>query len=123
MYGISSSFFISDRNGIIGSLVIGSALHEVPTVAIVPKDKTYTKMISNIEEIKARRGKIIAVATENDKAIKKLVDDVIYIPKINEILYPILTVIPLQLLAYHIADQRECDIDHPRNLAKSVTVE
>ena len=96
---------------------------EVPTVAIAPKDDVYSKVISNIQEIKARRGKIIAVATEDDKDIKKHADDVIYIPKINELLTPLLTVVPLQLLAYHIADLRDCDIDKPRNLAKSVTVE
>ncbi len=96
---------------------------EVPTVAIIPKDKTYEKMFSNIEEIKARGGKIISIATAGDKKIRKISDDVIYIPKVNEMLYPILAVIPLQLLAYYIADHRECDIDKPRNLAKSVTVE
>jgi glucosamine--fructose-6-phosphate aminotransferase (isomerizing) len=94
-----------------------------PTFAIVPLDSVYQKMISNIEEIKARRGKVIAIATEGDEEIKKIVDDVIYIPKTLEILTPILSVIPLQLFAYHMGVIRGCDVDKPRNLAKSVTVE
>jgi len=94
-----------------------------PTLAICPKDSVYEKMISNIQEIKARRGKIIALTTEGNREIKKLVDDVIYIPKTLEMLTPILTVIPLQLFAYYIGVLRGCDVDKPRNLAKSVTVE
>jgi glucosamine--fructose-6-phosphate aminotransferase (isomerizing) len=96
---------------------------EVPTVAIAVKDSVYPKVISNIQEIRARRGKIIAIATEGDKDIKKHCEDVVYVSDVNELLTPLLTVIPLQLLAYHIADMRECDVDKPRNLAKSVTVE
>jgi len=96
---------------------------QVPTVAVAPNDSVYSKMVSNMEEIKARNGKIIAVATEGDKEIAKHADDVIYIPETEEILTPVLAVIPLQLLAYHIADMRDCDVDKPRNLAKSVTVE
>ena len=94
-----------------------------PTIAVVPSDSVYEKMISNIEEIKAREGPIIAVATQGNKKIEKLVDDVIYIPKTLEMLTPILSVIPLQLLAYYIGVLRNCDVDKPRNLAKSVTVE
>jgi len=94
-----------------------------PTFAIVPSDSVYEKMVSNIEEIKARKGKIIAIATEGNEEIKKIADDVIYIPKTLEMLTPILSVIPLQLFAYHIAVLRGCDVDKPRNLAKSVTVE
>jgi glucosamine--fructose-6-phosphate aminotransferase (isomerizing) len=94
-----------------------------PTIAIVPLDSVYQKMISNIEEIKARRGKVIAIATEGDEEIKKIVDDVIYIPKTLEMLTPILSVIPLQLFAYHMGVAKGCDVDKPRNLAKSVTVE
>ncbi len=96
---------------------------EMPTVAICPQDDVYEKTLSNIQEIKARNGKIIAIATEGDQKIKEIVDDVIYIPKVENELYPLITAIPLQLLAYHIADIKECDIDKPRNLAKSVTVE
>ncbi|MCX6706577.1 MAG: glutamine--fructose-6-phosphate transaminase (isomerizing) [Candidatus Woesearchaeota archaeon] len=96
---------------------------EVPTVAIAPKDSVYSKMVSNMQEIKARNGKIIAVATEGDKDMMKYADDIIYIPKTEEILTPILAVVPLQLLAYMVADMRDCDVDKPRNLAKSVTVE
>jgi len=94
-----------------------------PTIAICPSDSVYDKMISNIEEIKARKGKVIAIATEGNEDIKNLADDVIYIPKTLEMLTPILSVIPLQLFAYYIGVLRGCDVDKPRNLAKSVTVE
>lgn len=94
-----------------------------PIVFICPKDSVYEKNIGNLEEVKARKGKIIAVATEGDTEIKKLADEVIYIPKTLEMLSPILAVIPLQLLAYHIANELGRDVDKPRNLAKSVTVE
>ena len=94
-----------------------------PTLAICPSDSVYEKMISNIEEIRARRGPIIALATEGNEGIKNLVGDVIYIPKTLEMLTPILAVVPLQLFAYHMAVLRGCDVDKPRNLAKSVTVE
>ncbi len=96
---------------------------EMPTLAICPKDSVYAKTFSNIEEIKAREGKIITIATEGDEEIKKISNDVIYIPKVDEILYPLLCIIPLQLFAYYIADMKECDVDKPRNLAKSVTCE
>lgn len=94
-----------------------------PTVAICPKDSVYEKMISNIEEIKARGGPVLAIATEGDEKIKNLCDDVVYVPKTLEMLTPILTVIPLQLFAYFVGVMRGCDVDKPRNLAKSVTVE
>lgn len=95
----------------------------LPFVFIVPSDSVYEKMISNIEEVKARGGKTIAVATEGNEKIKELVDDVIYIPKTSEMLTPILSTVPLQLFAYHMGVLRGCDVDKPRNLAKSVTVE
>ena len=94
-----------------------------PTLAICLKDSVYDKMISNIEEVKARNGKIIAIATEGDERIKEIVDDVIYIPKTLECLSPILSAMPLHLFAYYLALELERDIDKPRNLAKSVTVE
>ena len=94
-----------------------------PTIAICPSDSVYEKMVSNIQEIKARGGPVIAVATEGNEEIKKIVDDVIYIPKTLEMLTPILSVIPLQLFAYYMGVLRGCDVDKPRNLAKSVTVE
>jgi glucosamine--fructose-6-phosphate aminotransferase (isomerizing) len=94
-----------------------------PTFAICPSDSVYDKIVSNIEEIKARKGKVITIATEGNEEIKKLVDDVIFIPKTLEMLTPILSVIPLQLFAYHVGVLRGCDVDKPRNLAKSVTVE
>ncbi|MBU0457366.1 MAG: glutamine--fructose-6-phosphate transaminase (isomerizing) [Nanoarchaeota archaeon] len=96
---------------------------DMPTLAICPMDEVYLKTFSNIEEIKARDGKVISIATEGDQKIKEISDDIIYVPKVEEIFYPLLITIPLQLFAYHIADLKECDIDKPRNLAKSVTVE
>ncbi len=95
----------------------------MPVVFIATKDSTYEKITSNIEEVKARSGRIIAIATEGDEEISKRADHVIYIPPTLEFLTPILTIIPLQLLAYYIAILRGCDVDQPRNLAKSVTVE
>jgi glucosamine--fructose-6-phosphate aminotransferase (isomerizing) len=94
-----------------------------PTVAICPSNSVYEKMVSNIEEIKARGGPVIAIATEGNEEIKKLVDDVIYIPKTLEMLTPILALIPLQLFAYYSGVLRGYNVDKPRNLAKSVTVE
>ncbi|HNW38820.1 MAG TPA: glutamine--fructose-6-phosphate transaminase (isomerizing) [Candidatus Omnitrophota bacterium] len=92
-------------------------------VCIAPYSKVYEKMVSNIQEIRSRKGKIIAVATVGDQEIEELTSEVIYIPKIEEIFSPLLVVLPLQLMAYHIAVKRGCDVDQPRNLAKSVTVE
>lgn len=94
-----------------------------PFIFIAPQDSVYEKTISNIEEARARKAPIIAIATEGDERIKELVDDVIYIPKTSEMLTPILSVVPLQLFAYHMGVLRGCDVDKPRNLAKSVTVE
>jgi glucosamine--fructose-6-phosphate aminotransferase (isomerizing) len=95
----------------------------MPVVVIALKDKVHDKVLSNIAEIKARKGKVIAVATEGDQEIADKVDHVITIPQTLELLTPILSVIPLQLLAYHMAVMRGCNVDQPRNLAKSVTVE
>jgi len=86
-------------------------------------DSVYEKMISNIQEIKARKGKVLTITTEGNEEIKKLVDDVIYIPKTLEMLTPIISVIPLHLFAYYVAVALGKDIDKPKNLAKSVTVE
>ena len=94
-----------------------------PTVAIAPEDSVYNKIVSNMEEIKARRGKIIAITTEGNKKIKHIADDWLYIPKTLEMLTPILAVIPLQLFAYYMGVFKGLDVDKPRNLAKSVTVE
>ncbi len=96
---------------------------KMPVVCIAPKDSVYQKMISNIREVKARKGKVIAIATRGDEEITKLVDHTIFIPPIREEFSPILAVIPLQLFAYHVAIKRGCHVDQPRNLAKSVTVE
>jgi glutamine---fructose-6-phosphate transaminase (isomerizing) len=102
----------------------------LPVVVIATKDPDdpnsvlrYEKTLSNIKEVKAREGQVIAVATEGDEEIKEAVDHVLYVPPAPELLLPILEVVPLQLLAYHIAVRRGCDVDQPRNLAKSVTVE
>ncbi len=96
---------------------------DMAVVAIAPQALTYEKMISNIQEIRARKGKIIAIASEGDSSIKRYVSTTLYIPKVDECLSPLLTVLPLQLLAYHIGVLRGRDVDQPRNLAKSVTVE
>jgi glucosamine--fructose-6-phosphate aminotransferase (isomerizing) len=96
---------------------------KMPTMAIVPKDRVYDKMLSNISEIKARVGHIIAVAFKEDEDIRDRVDNVIPIPSTNQLFTPFLTTVPLQLFAYYIAAIRGADVDQPRNLAKSVTVE
>lgn len=95
----------------------------LPVVVVAPQDDYYEKVISNIQEIKARKGNVIAVVTEGDKGVKELANDVIEIPKSHPAVAPLLAVIPLQLLAYHIALLKGCNVDQPRNLAKSVTVE
>jgi glucosamine--fructose-6-phosphate aminotransferase (isomerizing) len=96
---------------------------DLPVVAIATRGDLYDKMLSNIHEVRARKGKIIAVVTEGDEELAKLADHCLYIPEASDHLVPILSVIPLQLLAYHVAVLRGCDVDKPRNLAKSVTVE
>ncbi|HTU18053.1 MAG TPA: glutamine--fructose-6-phosphate transaminase (isomerizing) [Gemmataceae bacterium] len=96
---------------------------ETPTIFLIPRGGVYDKVLSNLEEIKARGGPVIAVATEGDTATARRADDVIFIPDAPEYLQPLVSVVPLQLLAYHIALVRGCDVDKPRNLAKSVTVE
>ena len=83
----------------------------------------YDKTLSNLQEVKARDGIVVAIATEGDDKVRKVADHVIEIPHSSELLTPILAIVPLQLLAYHIAVRRGCDVDQPRNLAKSVTVE
>lgn len=96
---------------------------EMPVVVVAPRCGTYEKVVSNIQEIKARKGRVIAVVTEGDELVRKIADYCIEVPATEECLTPLLTVIPLQLLAYHIAVVKGCDVDQPRNLAKSVTVE
>ncbi|MCR5567903.1 MAG: glutamine--fructose-6-phosphate transaminase (isomerizing) [Paludibacteraceae bacterium] len=96
---------------------------EMPVVVIATSSSTYEKVVSNIQEIKARKGKVIAIVTEGDDVVSKLADYCIQIPNTEECLSPVLTVVPLQLLAYHIAVAKGKDVDQPRNLAKSVTVE
>ncbi|HCQ13310.1 glutamine--fructose-6-phosphate transaminase (isomerizing) [Flavobacterium sp.] len=96
---------------------------KMPVVVIAPKQGHYDKVVSNIQEIKSRSGKIIAVVTKGDTQVKELADHVIEIPETSDALSPLLTTIPLQLLSYHIAVMRGCNVDQPRNLAKSVTVE
>jgi glucosamine--fructose-6-phosphate aminotransferase (isomerizing) len=96
---------------------------DMPVVFIATKDKVYKKILSNIEEIRTRGGRVIAIASEGDNEIAGMVDHVVHIPETIDALTPILSVVPLQLLAYHMAVMRGCDVDKPRNLAKSVTVE
>ncbi len=96
---------------------------DMPVVALVPKDATYLKTVSNIEEIKARQGRLVLIGTAGDTHLASLTEDVLYLPEVQEDLNPLLYTIPAQLLAYEIAHRRGCDVDQPRNLAKSVTVE
>jgi len=96
---------------------------DMPVVFIATKNSQYDKVVSNIEEVRARSGRVIAVATEGDKEIAHLAEHVFYVPDVPEPLQPLVTIVPLQLLAYHAAVLRGCDVDKPRNLAKSVTVE
>ncbi|MEZ5106159.1 MAG: glutamine--fructose-6-phosphate transaminase (isomerizing) [Draconibacterium sp.] len=95
----------------------------LPVIVVAPQDDYYEKIVSNIQEVKARKGNVIAIVTEGDKGLKEMVNDSIEIPASHAALAPLLTVLPLQLLAYHIALMRGCNVDQPRNLAKSVTVE
>ena len=95
----------------------------VPVIALATQSDVYEKMLSNIKEVKARDAVVIGIGLKGDKEIEKYVDHTIYIPATNKFLTPILSVIPLQLLAYYAAVTRGCDVDKPRNLAKSVTVE
>jgi glucosamine--fructose-6-phosphate aminotransferase (isomerizing) len=95
----------------------------MPVVFICTRDSAYEKVMSNMMEVRARKGCIIAIATEGDEDVKDRADHVIYVPQTLPMLQPMLSVVPLQLLAYHVAVLRGCDVDQPRNLAKSVTVE
>nr|WP_319997366.1 glutamine--fructose-6-phosphate transaminase (isomerizing) [uncultured Draconibacterium sp.] len=97
--------------------------NNLPVVVVAPQDDYYEKVVSNIQEVKARKGNVIAVVTEGDKGLKEMVNDIIEIPKSHPAVAPLLAVIPLQLMAYHIALLKGCNVDQPRNLAKSVTVE
>ncbi len=103
--------------------VIALVTEKLPSVFIMPKDSVFDKNVSSLEEVKARKGPTIAITTEGATEMERIADDVIYIPEVTECLSPILAVIPLQLLSYHFAVARGCDVDKPRNLAKSVTVE
>jgi glucosamine--fructose-6-phosphate aminotransferase (isomerizing) len=96
---------------------------KTPTVFLLPQDSMYDKTLANLAMIRARKGPIIALATAGDRQAAQVADDVIYLPETLEPLYPILAAVPLQLFAYHVAVARGCDVDKPRNLAKSVTVE
>jgi glucosamine--fructose-6-phosphate aminotransferase (isomerizing) len=95
----------------------------LPVIVVAPKDDYYEKIVSNIQEVKARKGNVIAIVTEGDIVLKEMVNDSIEIPDSHPAMAPLLAVIPLQMLAYHIAVLRGCNVDQPRNLAKSVTVE
>ena len=95
----------------------------MPVIVTATNMSSYEKIVSNIQEVKARKGYVIAIVPEGEKEIKRTADDIIEIPETEEIFTPLLTVIPLQLLSYYIAIIRECNVDQPRNLAKSVTVE
>lgn len=96
---------------------------DMPVIALIQQDELRDKMMSNIEQVKAREGTVIAIGTEGDEELREKVDHVVYVPAISELLSPVLTSIPLQMFAYHVAVRRGCDVDQPRNLAKTVTVE
>ena len=96
---------------------------DTPTVFVAPRGPLHAKTLSNVEEVRARRGPVLAVGTEGDDELASLADCFLPIPDVPEIVQPLVSVIPLQLLAYHVARLKKCDIDKPRNLAKSVTVE
>jgi glucosamine--fructose-6-phosphate aminotransferase (isomerizing) len=96
---------------------------EIPVVFVAPRDKSFEKVLSNIEEVKTRGGIVIAVSDETDPRVMAKADHLVSIPRTSPHLMPLLLVVPLQLLAYHIAVRKGCDVDQPRNLAKSVTVE
>ena len=95
----------------------------MPVFVIATKDASYEKVVSNIQEVKARKGKVIAVVTKGDTEVEEIADYVIEIPSTDDLLVPLIATIPFQLLSYHIAVMRNCNVDQPRNLAKSVTVE
>ena len=95
----------------------------MPVVFIAPRDGVHAKIVSNVEEVKARGGKVIAIVTEGDTTLSRLADAVFPIPATHDLLTPILASVPLQLFAYYVAVRRDCNVDQPRNLAKSVTVE
>ena len=95
----------------------------MPVIFVAPKDAVHSKIVSNLEEVRARGGKVLAVVTEGDEVITALADHTLTIPETMDFLSPVLTVLPLQLFAYYTAVRRGCDVDRPRNLAKSVTVE
>ena len=103
--------------------VIALINEETPSIFIAPRDAVFEKNLSNIEEVKARRGPVIAIGTEGDTELADVCDDAILVPEAPDFLAPIINIIPLQLFAYHIAVILGCDVDKPRNLAKSVTVE
>ncbi|MEZ4585174.1 MAG: SIS domain-containing protein [Gemmatimonadales bacterium] len=95
----------------------------MPVVFIAPKDAVYSKIVSNVEEVKARKGRVIAIVTEGDVDIAELAEQTFTLPATHDLLTPILASVPLQLFSYHVAVRRGCNVDQPRNLAKSVTVE
>jgi glucosamine--fructose-6-phosphate aminotransferase (isomerizing) len=96
---------------------------QTPSVFLMPRGPIFDKVMSNLQEVKARCGPVIAITTEGDEEVSGLADDIIEVPAAPEYLQPLVTAVPLQLLAYHVALLRGCDVDKPRNLAKSVTVE
>ena len=96
---------------------------KMPVVIVAPRDKTYEKVVSNVQEVRARNGRVIDVTDYPTGELMDLAEHVISVPRVHRVVFPLLATIPLQLLAYHIAVLRGCDVDQPRNLAKSVTVE
>jgi glutamine---fructose-6-phosphate transaminase (isomerizing) len=96
---------------------------DLPVVVVLPRDRQYEKTLSNLQEVRARDGRVIAVASDGDDEPASLAEHVLYVPRVHEAVQPLVTVVPLQLLAYYVADLKGTDVDQPRNLAKTVTVE
>ena len=95
----------------------------LPVVVVAPKDAHYEKTLSNMQEVRAREGQVIALATKGDEAVMELAQQFVWLPKVDDDVLPLLTVLPLQLIAYYVANLKGNDVDQPRNLAKTVTVE
>ncbi len=95
----------------------------MPVVVVMPRDRQYEKTLSNVQEVRARDGQVIAVVTDGDEEAKEVAQTLLYLPSVPEVVTPMVAILPLQLLAYHIADLKGTDVDQPRNLAKTVTVE
>ena len=115
--------FIGNHTDYNEGYVLSAAINHGTFFALAPRDALYDKVASNLREVKAREGKLVAFVSPGDEDVATFADEVLEVPLVHPALQPIVSVVPLQLLAYHVARRRGCDVDQPRNLAKSVTVE